>query len=50
MLHTTGLMRRCTVDTDVDPKHDYCCILQVFKEMHRVMKPGGIAIMSFSNR
>lgn len=24
--------------------------LEVFKEMHRVLKPGGLAIMSFSNR
>lgn len=24
--------------------------LQVFREMHRVLKPGGLAIMSFSNR
>lgn len=24
--------------------------LQVFKEIHRVLKPGGTAIMSFSNR
>ena len=24
--------------------------VQVFKEMHRVLKPGGTAIMSFSNR
>ena len=24
--------------------------LEVFKEMHRVLKPGGRAIMSFSNR
>ena len=24
--------------------------LEVFKEMHRVLKPGGSAIMSFSNR
>ena len=23
---------------------------QVFAEMHRVLKPGGLAIMSFSNR
>lgn len=23
---------------------------QVFKEMHRVLKPGGVAMMSFSNR
>merc|ERR1712086_543785 len=23
---------------------------EVFKEMHRVLKPGGVAIMSFSNR
>mmetsp|Transcript_166947 Transcript_166947/g.535958 ORF Transcript_166947/g.535958 Transcript_166947/m.535958 type:complete len:170 (-) Transcript_166947:107-616(-) len=23
---------------------------EIFKEMHRVMKPGGVAIMSFSNR
>merc|ERR1712113_142939 len=23
---------------------------EVFREMHRVMKPGGVAIMSFSNR
>jgi SAM-dependent methyltransferase len=25
-------------------------LLQVFKEMHRVLKPGGLAVMSFSNR
>ena len=24
--------------------------IEVFKEMHRVLKPGGQAIMSFSNR
>mmetsp|Transcript_17228 Transcript_17228/g.42343 ORF Transcript_17228/g.42343 Transcript_17228/m.42343 type:complete len:112 (-) Transcript_17228:219-554(-) len=24
--------------------------LQLFKEMHRVLKPGGVAVMSFSNR
>ena len=24
--------------------------IEVFKEMHRVLKPGGTAIMSFSNR
>ncbi|KAL2937190.1 Malonyl-[acyl-carrier protein] O-methyltransferase [Bienertia sinuspersici] len=24
--------------------------LEVFKEMHRILKPGGLAIMSFSNR
>ncbi len=24
--------------------------LEVFKEMHRCLKPGGLAIMSFSNR
>merc|ERR1719335_1428770 len=23
---------------------------EIFREMHRVMKPGGVAIMSFSNR
>lgn len=26
----------------------HCC--QVFKEIHRVLKPGGVAYMSFSNR
>lgn len=30
---------------------DYLCKpLEVFKEMHRVLKPGGLAAMSFSNR
>jgi SAM-dependent methyltransferase len=25
-------------------------VAQIFREMHRVLKPGGTAIMSFSNR
>lgn len=28
----------------------FFCKSQIFKEMHRVLKPGGLAIMSFSNR
>jgi SAM-dependent methyltransferase len=27
-----------------------CCCAQVFQEIHRVLKPGGKAYMSFSNR
>lgn len=25
-------------------------VQEIFKEMHRVLKPGGLAVMSFSNR